>query len=260
MSVFDVLNAVEPKRGVTVRRDIPYGEGERGALDVYAPEKAGGPTVVFFYGGSWDSGHRADYGWVGHALARQGFTAVIPDYRIHPHACWPDFLEDAAKAVRWTHDNVPGPLFLMGHSAGAYNAAMLAIDKCWLAAEGLDPSRLSGWIGLSGPYDFLPLRSDKLKAIFGPADQWPRTQPVTHVVGGEPPALLITGDRDKTVLPRNSDRLGAKLGDATVIHYPKLDHTRTVAALATPLRFLAPIMRGAVAFMSGSRARPSPAA
>ncbi len=276
-TVFDALNALRPRLGVRTTRDLPYGEGERGLLDVHAPKGGEGrPVVVFFYGGGWDSGHRRDYGWVGAALARQGFAAVVPDYRIHPHARWPDFLEDAAKAVRWARDNAarfggdPDRMVLMGHSAGAYNAAMLAVDGCWLGAEGMDPTcDLRGWIGLSGPYDFLPLRSDVLKAIFGPEDQWPRTQPVSHVTPGAPPALLITGDRDKVVLPRNTDRLAGRLHEAgveaRVVHYPKLNHPGTVGVLAAPLRFAAPVMAEAAAFVRtatgpAGRARPSPAA
>jgi acetyl esterase/lipase len=221
MSVLRLLNLLEPRFGVAATRDLPYGNGERGFLDVHAPKGgAGRPVVVFFYGGGWDSGARSDYRWVGAALAAKGYVVVTPDYRLHPHARWPDFLEDCAKAVRWAHDNVerfggdPGRMVLMGQSAGAYNAAMLAIDRRWLGAEGLKPEGLRGWIGLSGPYDFLPFKTDKMKAIFGPDEQHPHTQPINFVVGGEPPALLITGDRDEVVRPGNTDRLAHPVSKA----------------------------------------------
>jgi acetyl esterase/lipase len=261
-SAFGVLNTLEPKGGVVVTRNVAYGEGERGRLDVYAPKvrRAGRPVVVFFYGGGWDSGRKDDYAWAGAALASSGYVAVVPDYRIHPHARFPDFLEDSARAVRWARDNAaahggdPDRLVLMGHSAGAYNAAMLALDPQWLGAVELDPKRdIRAWVGLSGPYDFLPLKSQTLMTIFGPEDQRPRTQPINHVSDGAPPALLITGDRDATVGPGNTGRLARKLREHGVEvethYYAKIDHVRTVAAVASPLRFLAPVMADVTAFI-----------
>jgi len=257
-SAIGILNAsgklVEP--GVTVSHDIAYASGDRRTLDVYRPAHPapGRPVVVFFYGGSWDSGSKADYAWAGRALAAQGYVVVVPDYRLYPQVRWPAFLQDSAEAVKWAHDHAAdyggqaSRLVLMGHSAGAYNAVDLATDGRWLSAVGLDPDRdIRAVVGLSGPYDFLPLESDELKTIFGPEDQRPDTQPINHVDGKEAPMLLITGDSDHTVDPGNSDRLAAKIiaagGQAKVIHYASLDHARTVAALAPALRFLAPIMR-----------------
>jgi len=261
-STFEVMNAVQPKGGVAVTRDIVYGSAARRMLDVYAPRgaPAGRPVVVFFYGGNWDSGSKGDYGWVGAALARRGYVAIVPDYRLYPQARWPMFLEDGAQAVRWARDHAtafggdPSSLVLMGHSAGAYNAVSLAVDRRWLSGVGMDArSELKAVIGLSGPYDFLPLHSESLKVIFGPEAQRPDTQPINHVDGRATPMLLITGDRDTVVDPGNSDRLAAKVrregGAATVVHYPNLDHARTVAALSGPLGWLAPVMNDMAAFI-----------
>jgi acetyl esterase/lipase len=257
------LNTLEPRSGVTVTNDLAYGDGPRQRLDVYSPSQpaAGRPVVVFFYGGSWDSGSKADYGWVGQALARQGYVAVLPDYRLYPQARWPTFLQDCALAVRWARDHAaayggdPSRLVLMGHSAGAYNAVDLAVDDRWLGAAGVDAhTQIRAVVGLSGPYDFLPLDSDELKAIFGPEPDRPDTQPINHVDGRSAPMLLATGDLDHTVSPGNSDRMAARVsshgGSATVIHYRSLDHIRMVAALAAPLRWMAPVMRDATAFIN----------
>ena len=263
-SAFGLLNAsttiADP--GVRVTRDIAYAPGDRHSLDVYTPAHPapGRPVVVFLYGGGWDSGAKADYAWVGRALAAQGFVTVVPDYRLYPEVRWPAFLQDSAEAVKWTHDHAgdyggaASRLVLMGHSAGAYNAVELAVDGRWLKAVGMDPNRdVAGVVGLSGPYDFLPLHSDELKTIFGPEAQRPDTQPINHVNGRAAPLLLITGDKDHTVDPGNSDRLAARVravgGQVTVIHYANLDHARTVAALAGPLRWIAPIMRKTTAFI-----------
>jgi acetyl esterase/lipase len=218
-------------------------------------------VVLFFYGGGWDSGAKHDYRWVGLNLAAQGYVTVVADYRLYPRVVWPAFVQDCALAARWTRDHAgayggdASKLVLMGHSAGAYNAIELAVDKRWLGGVGMDPATdIKAVIGLSGPYDFLPLHSDELKVIFGPPDRRPDTQPINHVDGHAPPLLLITGDRDHTVDPGNSDRLAAKVraagGQVEVLHYSKLSHGRTVGALESGLRWLAPIMLNVTRFVN----------
>jgi acetyl esterase/lipase len=256
-----VLNAVEPSGGVAVTRDIAYAPGPRGGLDVYAPKDAAdAPVVVFFYGGGWDSGRKGDYAFVGKALAQQGFVAVVPDYRVYPEVRWPAFLEDNAQAVAWAKANAPRfggdarKLFLMGHSAGAYDVVMLAVDKRWLGAVGLDPARdLRGVIGLAGPYDFLPLRTAELNDIFGPQARQPDTQPINHVDGAAPPLFLVTDDRDTVVDPGNTERMAAKVraagGAVETRSYKGLDHARLIGAVAAPLRFMAPVLADVAQFV-----------
>lgn len=199
------------------------------------------------------------YRFVGSALATHGVVTIIPDYRLYPEVRYPAFLKDCAAAFAWTRLNVgrfggdPGRLFLMGHSAGAYNAAMLALDRRWLGANDLEPARvLRGVVGLSGPYDFLPLDDPELIAIFGGADR-PDTQPITYVDGRGPPMLLATGDADTTVRPRNSisltEAILARGGSAALQIYPGVNHIETIGAFAGPVRFVAPTLRDTLAFM-----------
>lgn len=243
-SPFVYLNAFSPDEEARETRDIAYGDGPRQRLDVYVPANPSdepAPVVVFFYGGAWDSGNKADYRFVGRTMAARGFVVVIPDYRVYPEVVFPGFVEDAAAAVARTFERAPdfggdtSRVFLMGHSAGAHIAAMVALDGRYLEAVGHSPGQLAGWIGLSGPYDFLPLKSQRLKKIFGdPAP--PTTQPVEFVSPAAPPALLITGDADSRVIPRNTHRLAARLEEAAVpvrkIVYPDVGHGRTVAAFS----------------------------
>jgi acetyl esterase/lipase len=256
------LNALEPSGGVTTTTDVAFRPGERGKLDIYRPAASAqpAPVVVFFYGGAWDQGRRQDYRFVGLALARRGFLTVIPDYRVYPEVRWPAFLQDSAEAVRWARDHAadyggaPQRLFLMGHSAGAYNAVSLATDRRWLHAVGLDPTRdLGGVVGLAGPYDFLPLHTDELKAIFGPEAQRPDTQPINHVDGKEPPFFLGVDTGDKVVDPGNTSRFAAKVraagGSVDVREYKGLSHALLVGAIAAPLRLLAPVLADASAFI-----------
>lgn len=258
-----VLNTLQPKGGVSVERDLAYRPGARGMLDIYRPAQADGraPVVVFLYGGGWDSGTKAMYAFVGNALAQQGLVAVIPDYRLYPEVRWPAFLQDSAEAVAWTkahaaeHGGDPGRLFLMGHSAGAYNAVALAVDRRWLAAVGMDPRRdLKGVVGLAGPYDFLPLHSEELKVIFGPEAQRPDTQPINHVDGPAPPAFLATDVDDKVVDPGNTARMAAKLRAAgtevETREYKGVSHALLVGALSLPLRFLTPVFADVARFIA----------
>ena len=265
-----LLNALEPKAGLSISKDVAYGAGPRRTLDVYRPRSANGaaPVVVFFYGGNWRSGAKSDYVFAGSALARQGYVVVIPDYRLYPEVLWPDFLEDSAQAVAWAKANAgrfggdPGRLVLMGHSAGAYNASMLTIDRRWLGSVGLDPRRdVRAFVGLAGPYDFLPLQQEALKVIFGPEDKRPDTQPINHVDGSAPPMWLATDRGDKVVDPGNTTRLAARVrekgGTADVRVYSGVNHATMVGALATPLRFLAPVMKDVRSFIdTHTQARP----
>ncbi|MBL6453897.1 alpha/beta hydrolase [Belnapia sp. T6] len=251
----DLLNGLASAGGVRVERNVPY--TDRLTLDLYEPEEPAldAPVLVFLHGGGWDSGSPADYRFLGTVLARRGVRVAIPAYRLWPEAGYPAFLEDSARAVRWVRDRAPGArLFLMGHSAGAYIAAMLALDGRWLGAVGLQPGRdLAGAIGLSGPYDFLPLTGKRLQAIFGPEVGWPDTQPINHVGPGAPPMLLATGLDDDTVRPANTARLAAALraaGHRVEEHYyPQVGHVMTIGAFAGLLRPVAPVRAEVLRFL-----------
>jgi acetyl esterase/lipase len=252
------FNALVPKDGGAQRvaSGLPYGEGPRRMLDVYAPPGAKDrPVIVFFYGGSWNTGERARYSFLGRALAARGFVTVVPDYRLVPEVTYPGFVEDGAAAVRWVRENAKNyggdgeRIVLAGHSAGAYIAAMLAVDGQWL---GPDRAAVRGLAGLAGPYDFAPFTVASSQAAFG---RWPKpaeTQPVTHADASAPPALLLTGADDTIVRPRNSDALAARLRAAGVAvevkHYPGIGHVGILTAIARPFRGKAPVVRDVAEF------------
>ena len=252
LTMFATLSPKDP--AAVVAKGEAYGPNPRQRLDVYAPRGARGqaPLAVFFYGGSWDSGRRQDYNWVGRALASRGFVTIIADYRLYPEVKYPGFLEDSALAVRWAADNAarfggdPTRIVLAGHSAGAYNAAMLALDGRYLRDAGVDPARVKALAGLSGPYDFLPLQGDITHRIFGDTADLPGTQPTAYVTKASPPAFLATGDSDDMVWPKNTVALARSLRSAGVEveerHYPQVDHINMVLALSRPLRGRAPVL------------------
>jgi acetyl esterase/lipase len=265
------FNALMPKDRASARvaRDVAFGAGERLKLDVYAPRArlAGKrPVIVFFYGGSWNSGRRQGYSFAARALAARGFLVVVPDYRLVPEARYPDFLQDCAAAVRWArreagrHGGDGERIVLAGHSAGAYNGAMLALDPSLL---GADRAAVKGFVGLAGPYDFLPLDDASTIAAF---EAWPRpaeTQPVSHASADDPPALLLHGEGDTRVKPRNSRKLAGLLqaagGEGRLKLYRDLGHVGILTALARPFRGRAPVLDDLAAFAHEVTGKPSSA-
>ena len=239
---------------------IPFGSQVQ-TLDIWAPERAEGPlpVVIFWYGGGWAKGDRASYAFAGRALAKAGFLVVIPDYRKVPDVHFPAFLDDGAEAVAWVEDNIaryqgdPARVAVMGHSAGAYQAVMLALDSKRLVAAGADPAIIKAGVGLSGPYDFHPFTSERAIAAFS---EWPRpeeTQPITFARADAPALLLVTSDGDETVRPKNTNNLGAKLralgAPVEVKNYGPLDHEEVVMALSVPFRDKGPVLAASVAFL-----------
>jgi len=257
-----VLNALTPDNTFSRTTGIAYGADPRHKLDVYVPRQplADAPVVVFFYGGSWNSGDRRDYTFVGEALASRGIVAVVADYRLYPQVRYPRFLEDGAQAVAWTRAHIreysgnPQRLYLLGHSSGGYNAAMLALDADFLAAVGMSPNDLRGWIGLAGPYDFLPIENPEVRPVFFWPDSPPQSQPINHVSRGAPPALLMAATEDDLVDPtRNTGGLARKLREAGVpvqdLYYSRPSHVTLIATLSRPLRRLAPVLDQIVGFI-----------
>ncbi len=250
----DLLNDTISQRDLTIVRAIPYGPGPlaanpRRTMDVYRPNDRPGPlpVAVFFYGGSWEYGRRQDYLFVAAELARRGAIVMVPDYRVYPEARFPAFLQDAAQAVAFAHSTAPSwggdprRVFVVGHSAGAWIAAMLALDPQWLAADGLDRRRIAGTVGISGPYDFLPIVRPDIRKVFAPADADLRaTQPIDFVDGRNRPMLLLTGLADTTVEPRNTQALAARIradrGPVQVRTYPGVGHIGAVTAFAPLFR------------------------
>ena len=263
------LNALSAIGSRRVLADQGYGALPRQAFDLYAPAAAaarpgqGWPLVVFFYGGAWNRGERADYRFVGEALAARGMVAMVADYRLHPEVRYPDFLADCALAVAhalrqvtaWGAD--PSRVIVMGHSAGAYNAAMLALDERWLRAAGQDRSRLAGWIGLAGPYDFLPIRTPEVQSVFHHPNVPLDSQPIRHAAGSVLPCLLAAPERDERIdAQRSTAGLAAALRTAgaavTEKRYARVGHETLVGAFAWPLRGLAPVLDDVEAFVATS--------
>lgn len=263
--ILNGVNALLPGDGGSrlAARGIAYGAEERQRLDIWTPGKpAAGerlPVVVFLYGGGWVAGARHEYAFAGSAFAGQGFVAIIPDYRLVPSVRFPAFVEDGALAVRWARDHAaeyggdPGRITLAGHSAGAYNAAMLALDARFLRDVGVDPRIVRAAALLAGPYDFYPFTESRGRDALG---AWPRpaeTQPITFARADAPPLLLAAGTADTVVQPRNSQALAARLkalgAPVELKLYPGKGHVDLVTALSKPFRGSVPVLADSAAFL-----------
>ncbi|MBT8083856.1 MAG: alpha/beta hydrolase [Woeseia sp.] len=255
-----LLNVSSSSSHYDKTENVAYGDGPRQQLDVYKPNTTvdAAPMVIFFYGGGWRDGDKADYEFVASALTEAGIVVVVPDYRLFPDITFPAFVEDGAMAVNWALDNAErlgvdrSQVFAMGHSAGAHIAALLVLDKRYLSSQNFGGQPFAGLIGLSGPYDFLPLQNGYLQDVF-PQALRDASQPINFVTTDAPTTLLIHGTDDTTVLPKNSHNLAEKLQaqgvQTTLKFYDDVGHARVVAALAPKLQFLASTMNDTKEFI-----------
>jgi acetyl esterase/lipase len=269
----DILNALIPTGGISVTHDVAYGEGPRRKLDIYVPKTIGvpktvganAPVIVFFYGGTWQTGTKDDYLFAAQALASTGTIVVVPDYRVYPEVTFPGFLDDGAAAVAWTLHNIAAyggdtrSVFLAGHSAGAYISIMLTLNRTYLAKQGMPDAKLAGGIGMSGPYDFLPLTRNDVKPIFEVVPDMAVTQPITYARADAPPLLLLHGDDDVTVGPYNTRNLANRMralgGNVDDKYYPGVDHIDMVISLTALFRDRDTALADIAAFVAKNKVR-----
>jgi len=257
---FSAVNARQSAAEVVAHKDNVFDAADGLALDVYAPRHADrAPVVVYFYGGSWMTGKRQWFRWMGEALAAQGVVAIVTDVRPWPKARMDGFLRDAAEAVRWARDHAaafggdPAHLFVMGHSSGGQIAAMLATDAQWLATVDMKPRDLAGFIGVAGTYDFIPFDEPEFYDIFGhdPKEQ-ALSQPINFVDGDEPPALILQGEKDTIVSPAEAVSFEGRYrqqGEPVELKlYPQVGHEELLLAFG-PLKSKAPVIADTMAFI-----------
>ena len=261
-----ILNALVRGDTFTLQHGLAYGPLPRQRLDVYTPASpppaTGHPVVVFFYGGSWTGGDRADYRFVGEALAGRGALTIVADYRVYPEVRYPEFLKDSALAVAWALENAkrlggdPARVIVMGHSAGGYNAAMVALDPRWLAPTGHRPQELAAWIGLAGAYEFIPLaEGSPARPVFFHPNYPDGSQPIDHAGRNSPPAFLAAPARDRVVSVERSTLAMARRLQAAGVPvelkiYDGVTHSLLAGVFARPLRGLAPVLEDTAAFIA----------
>jgi acetyl esterase/lipase len=196
---------------VRVVADVDYlataDHGGKDRLDIYAPADAKrAPVVVSIHGGALSQGDRKEEVFVGRRFAAAGFVTVVPSYRLSPGVSHPAHIEDVAAAFAWVkahiaqHGGDPERIFVIGHSAGAYLAALLATDTRYLAAHKLSPRDIKGIVPVSGFFwvDRTGVAPDRPKHVWGTdAAVWRDASPSRHLKGVIPPVLLIYADGDE---------------------------------------------------------------
>lgn len=248
-AVLDTVDRIAgPSTSVEQVVEASTGSHRQQRLLVYRGEKTTAPlpVLVFFHGGSWAHGDPQHYGFAARSFADEGFVVVLGGYRLGEEGRYPAMLEDTSAVVGWVHANIakhggdPLRIFLGGHSAGAYNVAQVALEKRWLEEERVPANAVRGVIGLAGPYDFYPYDSPSTEAAFGSAGAGAESQPINHARADAPPMLLVHGEADTLVKPRNSRSLAKALGEAggnaDTLFLPKGDHNAPLLSLANPWR------------------------
>ena len=259
-SPFAAINLLVPKSGYAVHRDLAFGRDPRQKLDIYVPAGARGPmpVLLFLYGGGWQAGSRTDYRAFGQAFTSAGIVVAVADYRLYPQVKFPGFVEDAAGALAFLHDHVadyggdPNRIFVSGHSAGAYNVVMMASEPKFIEARGGRPGWIRGVIGMSGPYDFLPMSDPVYVDMFHGTNNLD-SMPTNHVNGVRQPMLLATGTADTTVDQGNTDRMSNKLrsfgSEVKVIKYKGTGHVGVILSLVPGFRKMTSLRQDMIDFI-----------
>ncbi|HEX4879361.1 MAG TPA: alpha/beta hydrolase, partial [Limnobacter sp.] len=219
-SALQLVNSVSKIYTVEVKTDLAFGDHPKQRYDLYLPNAAQAPgrdtpVIIFFYGGSWNRGDKTEYEFVGRRLASLGYITAIPNYRLYPEVRYPEFLEDGAHSIATIQRELAAPDYahlqpakqfvLMGHSAGAYNAAMLAYDPRWLVAAGGSPSSIGGFVGLAGAYNIYPIRDLEVQPVFNHPNYPEASQPIEFVSNARTPSLILAPEQDTIVsIERNS--------------------------------------------------------
>ena len=143
---------------------------------------------------------------------------------------------------------------MAGHSAGAYNAMMVALADSVYTDQGEAMPGIAGVIGLAGPYDFLPEKWPETRAAFKGTTELESTQPINYLNSESPPLLLITGVDDIRVDPKHSktmNKLADERGANAEFHlYQDIGHAKLLLSLAKPFRDWAPTLEHIDAFIA----------
>lgn len=237
------FHETEPYQDVWVDRDVAYGSHPRQRLDVFRPSGAHhGPIVLYAHGGGFVGGdkHRAGSPYhdnVALWAVRRGMAGVTMNYRLAPESGWPAGTEDVAAALRWVRAHMPGPIHLMGSSAGAVHAACYLVRRAFWPGE--DPGVASASL-LSGAYDLPSFDTGRMRPYFGAnPSRYAELSPLAGLIETDVPVLYTVAEFD----PPDAQRQAVSLVSAYCArhgHWPAFarlaghNHFTTTAHLGTP--------------------------
>ena len=268
LSALAIVNGITSNGGVGVSKNILYGDEPNQDLDIYYPKTLAKamqsknvtdnaindsvihdsyPMVVFVHGGSWESGSKDEYAFVGQSLAQAGYVTAVINYRKAPEHLYPDYVEDTAQAIAWSYKNAeslhadPKRLAVIGHSAGAFNAVAAVANEDFLAPYGVKPKDIATVIGIAGPYSY-DFRKFSSRTAFGASATPETVMPDRQIKGAQPPYLLLTAEKDKVVHVTNTIKMTQALKAAGVKvetgEIAGASHATSIGAMAPPLRWV----------------------
>jgi len=243
--------------GVRTYRDLRYYSGQNAhptkhLLDLYLPpeRQTGFPLLVFIHGGAWTRGDKGAYAgayeYLGAAVAGQEVGVAVINYRLSPEVVHPEHARDVARAVAWLYRNsdkygwASGKIYLVGHSAGAHLAALVAVQPSYFAALGAKPDIIKGVVAISGIYD-LTLGGVTARMLYEPVfgsdpAVLAEASPALQLGKDSPPFLLLYAQNDYPSMDVQARRFQRALkqagipGSTTMI--PGRDHISIISGLA----------------------------
>lgn len=229
IGLFFIFIAFIPRAfaGIGIKHDISYSgqtENIRNLLDIYYPEDVSVPkdVLLFIHGGSWNSGKKETYWWLGKNMARKNVVSVIINYSLSPEAQFEQMAMDCALAIKWVKENIagfggkPDRIFVMGHSAGGHLAALINNDPRFFKKQGIpNPIKaviLNDGFGLD-MFEYLtvavPNKRTKnfLKTFSNDKELWKAGSPSYYLENVNNPYLIFIGERTYHAIKHQSDRL-----------------------------------------------------
>jgi acetyl esterase/lipase len=229
-SLLIILSTFLVNAQVKVTEDIDYiadsfYSDNKDFLDIYMPEdKSDVPVIVYFHGGALLMGDKSWGKDIGLKVAESGIGLVSVNYRLSPDFQHPAHLDDAADATAWVINNIeryggnPQKIYIAGYSAGAYLAALLAIDFSVLQAHDIEQSKIKGTILIS-PFLYVEetakvrIEKDSIyKTIWGNEPQnWIEASVTPHILPNRDNILLIYADGDEAWRKEQNERFAAAM-------------------------------------------------
>lgn len=219
------------------RCDLPYGPVARQKLDCFSAGEEH-PVLVFFHGGYWRALDKSGFSFLAQAFVAGGWTTVLPNYTLAPHADIDEIVSEARAAVEWVvrfllRDGMP--LVLAGHSAGGHLALMCALDD--RRSRGPAAAPIDGVIPVSGLFDLEPIRHTSINELVRfSADAAYRNSPVKRVAPSPVPLLLIVGSAETEEFRGQTMRFAkewsAAGNQAEILLAEGLNHFSVLRALA----------------------------
>jgi len=241
--------SVEVEHGITYTEGAPA-DAEKHKLDLYLPhDKTRFPVLFFVHGGSWRAGDRSLYGSVGDRFAREGIAVAVPSYRLMPQNAHPAQIEDLAAAFNWVYRNIaqrggdPARIYLVGHSAGAHLAALLALDGKYLNKFTLPRSSIRGVVAISGIFDVSKLETFVTAPDAADASARRDASPIAHAHSGAPHFTVTYCQWDSFGFPKQARdftlTLKKNFVPARLLYVPGENHISEVLSLVQDHSLLA---------------------